>query len=557
MKALIYLLQVSACTGLFYVFYFLLLRRLTFFTLNRWYLLVTLMVSFVVPTLTFEIYTAPEAQILQPVMYLQQMQDIHVQPTVLHTGLLIEQRFNWISLGIVIYFLVAMMFFARLILVLFHFRRKLSNNELIKVGGVKIFYGDKTVANSSFLNVVFIDDKDLSPEDLKQVIAHELLHIGLLHSLDRIVAWLVQIVLWFNPFVYAYMRSIEENHEFEVDRIAGENDRNLYASLLLKLSLSSQNYLLQGFSRAPLKKRVFMLFNQPTPNMKKLIYVLVLPVVLLSCLAFSKLKTNNPAATSKQVNIKNSGEYYMTDTTQQFRQKLKRTANELHSKEAWVAYSKTQEYMDKKAVLDAVFNKEQEFIVKSQIDTLIEGQVKIKGFIVTTNNYDFILDTRFGEDKRLCMLLQVGDKFDMKLHGAGFGIHSPISISAAYVKKNGVKIFQIAEASPIPKYPFLYEANKVRFADGQVTHIQTYATGKWKSADLEVVNGYKFHLKFKPDAPEFAGIEESDHVRFRFVDEVKTGAKDYAVSDWVSMTTDINDYGIKNPDFFYKFYEKI
>lgn len=46
MKAVIYLLQVFACSAIFYLFYFLLLRRLTFFTINRWYLLGILLLSF-------------------------------------------------------------------------------------------------------------------------------------------------------------------------------------------------------------------------------------------------------------------------------------------------------------------------------------------------------------------------------------------------------------------------------------------------------------------------------------------------------------------------------
>ena len=559
MKALIYLLEVSACTGIFYAFYFLLLRRLTFFMLNRWYLLITLLLSFVIPALTFEMEAPTAVPIWQPVIYMQQVQDVNESQALPAVKLITEQHFDWIKSGTAVYLLVAIAFFIRLLLVLISFSKMLSNNLLMRIDGVRVFQGNKAIGNSSFLNVVFINDEGLSVDELEQVIAHELLHVSLLHSLDRIVAWLVQIVLWFNPLIYAYMRSIEENHEFEVDRIAGGNDRNVYASLLLKLSLSDDNYLFQSFSKAPLRKRVFMLFNQPTPNMKKLIYVLVLPVVALSCLAFSKLKTKEHASDVLTVKAsKASGNAFsLADTTPMFRQKIKRANAEINSKEAWIAYSKTDEYKQKNVAINALFSDIQQYTVVSKIDTLIKGGGRYKGFIVVANNQEYVLDTRFGEDKRLDKLLAVGDKFTMKLHGAGFGIHTPISIGAAYIKKDGVNVFQIAEASPIPKYPFLYEANKVRFADGQITHIQTYANGKWKSADLEVVNGYKFHLKFKPDAPAFAGIEESDHVRFRFVHEVKTGAKDYAVNDWVSMSTDVKDYGIKNPDFFYKFYERM
>jgi hypothetical protein len=44
----------------------------------------------------------------------------------------------------------------------------------------------------------------------------------------------------------------------------------------------------------PLKKRIAMLFTKPTNHMKKVIYLLVLPVVMLSCLAFARLKNDAP-----------------------------------------------------------------------------------------------------------------------------------------------------------------------------------------------------------------------------------------------------------------------
>lgn len=556
MRTLMYLLQVSACTGIFYTFYYLLLRRLTFFALNRWYLSATLLLSFIIPSLTWEADNIYQAVVLQPVAYVQEMQYtlIHQSKAVanpVNTG-----DFSWIVLITPAYAMVTFLLFARMLYSLFRLKSNLSNNPLMRVSGATVYKGNASTGNSSFLNLIFINDTGLSTQEFKQVVAHELLHVRLYHSLDRILVWLAQIVLWFNPFVYAYMRSIEENHEFEVDSLAGKEDKTGYAALLLKLSIPSQSHLYQGFSRTPLTKRVFMLFNQPSPHMKKVFYVLVLPVIVFSCLAFSDIKIKAAITKVQAKSDPKSMSVLSIDTSEKYRQKVKRTPAELKSKEAWITYSKTDEYNTNKEILNAVFNKDQEFTVDATIDS-VAGNQRYKGFIVTANNQEFILDTRLGEDKQLDKLLHVGDKLSMKIQGGGFGIHTPISITAAYIKKDGIKIFEIAESAPIPKYPFLYEANKVRFTDGQITHIQKYASGKWKSADVEVVNGYKFHLKFKPDAPLVAGIEESDHVRFRFVHEVKTGDKEYAVSDWVSLTTDIKSYGTTNPDFFNKFYEKI
>ena len=50
-----YLLKVSACTVLFFAVYLLVLKKLTFFKFNRFYLLGSLFLSFIIPALQFEV----------------------------------------------------------------------------------------------------------------------------------------------------------------------------------------------------------------------------------------------------------------------------------------------------------------------------------------------------------------------------------------------------------------------------------------------------------------------------------------------------------------------
>jgi hypothetical protein len=55
MEWLIYLLKVSACTAFFYAFYYFCLQRLTFFNINRIYLLSTLVISFIIPAMQLQV----------------------------------------------------------------------------------------------------------------------------------------------------------------------------------------------------------------------------------------------------------------------------------------------------------------------------------------------------------------------------------------------------------------------------------------------------------------------------------------------------------------------
>jgi hypothetical protein len=577
MKTIIYLLQISACTGIFYGFYFLLLRRLTFFILNRWYLLATLLLSFVIPAINIHVDTAKPPAIIQPVMYVNLIQVVD-EPIKAITQTAPQQItkkvFDWVSPVKAIYVVIAVASGMHLLFTLLVFFRRSRAERLLQIGNVKVLKGNSKQGNSSFLNVIFVNDDELEPGEVTQIIAHEMLHIKLLHSADRIIARLVQIVLWFNPFAYCYIRSIEENHEFEVDRIvAGNADKSIYATLLFKLSVSGQSYLMHSFSKVPLKSRIAMLFNKPTSNMKKMIYVLIVPVVLVSCLAFANLSPKKHPGLVKNYHGKTAkdtsadGSYFSSlsnsvkesnQDTVKYRQKIKLTPAQQKEYDKFKAerkvYEQTDDYKQKTEALKEAMSNTLTYKIIGFTNADKSKQIK-EGFTVSTNNKEFTLTTWYGQSKLLRNLLKVGDEIQVKVFLAGYGKGRPVEIQPAFVIKDGKEIYRVAEATKIPADAFLYEANKVRFTNGQVTNIKKYPNGKWKSAVVEVVNGYKIKFNLKPNAPDFKNIEWGDHVTFRFVHEVKTGAKEYTVNDWVSLSTD-KDYGIKNPDYFYKFYEK-
>ncbi len=660
MKALVYLLQVSACTAVFYLFYRLLLSRLTFFTINRWFLLATVFLSFIIPVLTIPVNPRQQhIAVVQQAVYINTLQTVPVNVTDVNVTQITEP-IDWMQLLKFSYLVAVIGLAFHLIITLILFFRRLKGKQLTKVGHVNIVCGNNKFNNGSFFNYIFLNDQELSADEMQQIIAHEMLHVKLYHSVDRLLLKLAQIILWFNPFIYLYAKAVEENHEFEVDcAMANSTDKKMYADLLLHLSVAGQGLLYHSFSKIPLKKRITMLFNQPSAKMKKVIYVLILPVVLISCLAFARLKSTSAKhinkveksekkplifkdpfyKRSRQKNIK--GEYYdkifvqtkqqngrstsanisisgkavflidnksyteeeiqnnsnsfistlllegvwfgskktlpadvakynvvfilhtkNTADTTKYRQKLKRSPEQIKGEADFKAYRETADFKQKEKQARDVQGKTITVKIKEIVDRdarknsdmFISNNGRVKGFMVVYNNEEYFMRTVYGQEKQLNNLLKVGDEITIKVFISTFGRNAPNMIEPAFIEKNNVKIFQLAEADKIPDYPFLYEANKVRYADGQITHIQKYPNGKWKSAVLEIVNGYKLNLNFKPNAPDFNGIEEYDHVRFRFVHEVKTGAKTYQINDWVSISNN-KDYGIKNPELFYKFYE--
>jgi hypothetical protein len=301
MGAIIYLLQVSACMGIFYGFYYLMLSRLTFFTINRWYLVITLILSFAIPLLTITV-RPDAAPIVKEVVYVNNLQAFQTYSAPQQT---IQPSINWIDALRTVYLLAVAALFIKLMVMLNSFFSRIKRKNSTRIGNVHVVHNAGKLNNGSFLNYIFLNDDELNPDEIQQIIEHEMLHVKLFHSVDRILAKLAQIVLWFNPFVYLYVHAIEGNHEFEVDREIGlSNDKSKYADMLLHLSVARQGMLYNSFSVVPLKKRITMLFTKPTNHMKKVIYLLALPVVILSCLAFARLKNEVPVKLKSTQQVK-------------------------------------------------------------------------------------------------------------------------------------------------------------------------------------------------------------------------------------------------------------
>jgi len=311
MKILIYLIQVSACTGIFYLFYHLVLRRLTFFTINRWYLLSTLVLSFAIPLITIPAESIPQSYSLSATSF-STITEIYVPVSPAKIALpvtAVAAPYDWMGLLLLLYFLVAGILTAYLLVSFGILYRGLKVEIIARLGKVKVMKANKHFRNSSFLNYIFINEEELSAAEMNQIISHELIHVEQMHSVDKIVVRIAQIVLWFNPFIHAYANAVDANHEYEVDNKVSVNaDKEAYVNLLLRLADPGNWLIGHQFSKFPLSRRIAMLFIKPSKNAKKLIYLLVLPLIVISSLVFANRGLNNRS-------VKKTSKIAVRDTT--------------------------------------------------------------------------------------------------------------------------------------------------------------------------------------------------------------------------------------------------
>ena len=285
MELLTYLLKVSACTVLFFAFYLLVLRRLTFFKTNRFYLLVTLLLSFIIPTLNFTIEReVPAAAVVfdQPTIVNHETEVAQIQiPNQIAYSPIAEDSFDWYSVLPYFYFgIVACLLIIatwRILQLVKH-----TKHGAERINGLKIVSKTKGFTNCSFFNYVFIDNKNLTEAELQVLLKHEQVHAQQLHSVDKVLLIIAKAFLWFNPVVYLYDKALEQAHEYEADEATSQSfGTEQYANLLLRLAIAkSEIPLVHNFVKSPIKARIKMLFNSKSKNMKKLMYLLAVPVGL-------------------------------------------------------------------------------------------------------------------------------------------------------------------------------------------------------------------------------------------------------------------------------------
>lgn len=301
-----YLLKSTICLTAFYGLYFFGFRRLSFHTLNRFYLLVSLALSLTIPLLNYErteVITLEPQPIEKVSISSEEIQEItyNQAPTIPQTITLEtvpDTAIDWLLILNVIYLVgvgVMVFLFLKNLLTIFFAIKKASASMVSPPASLnhrklKILMAEK-YSNSSFFNYVFLNPDKLNPHEEGLIIAHEGFHAQRLHTLDLLFLGILKAIFWFNPIIYFYQKSLKQIHEYEVDALmSATHDGREYAHLLLKLSVAPNAMIINQFSTKPLSERIQFLFKTPTKNMKKLLYFLSLPLITVGIMAFAEEK---------------------------------------------------------------------------------------------------------------------------------------------------------------------------------------------------------------------------------------------------------------------------
>lgn len=292
-----YIIKLNICFGVVYLFYRLLLRPLTFYNWNRWYLLGYTALSFVIPLVN--VMPSLQKQHLHDTAVLQWIPVVSFANTAQSNFLETLTGWDWLIGAMALGSLVLLL---RLATRLYSFYRIKAKAQLISGGGTKIYQLNENITPFSFGNSIFINADLNSGDELEEIIRHEFVHIKQKHSIDIIWCELVCILNWFNPFVWMLRHSVRQNLEFIADDKVLQNgvDKTAYQYLLLKVVGHPQFAFTNHFNFSSLKKRIAMMNTLKTARIHLARFVFLLPVIAVLLLSFrneKKIAAQNPGYT--------------------------------------------------------------------------------------------------------------------------------------------------------------------------------------------------------------------------------------------------------------------
>ena len=255
--------------GLLYGLYCLTLRRDRWLQLSRWYLLVALGFSLVLPLISLPAQLSAASQTVIPTEeYLMTLDEVVISDiTAPHTlGLLVDTYLVGFALctAYLLFQMVAQT------LIVFRLRRRHSVYRAgdgfdIPRGAALILLDDDT-APYSFFNQIVVGTRGLSDDELRCILAHESLHVRQSHSLDILYARLICCLAWFNPFSWLIMRELRSVHEFQADAASLDAcSREDYLHLLYRQATGTgYGHITNNFKSINLKKRIVMMNKTKT-----------------------------------------------------------------------------------------------------------------------------------------------------------------------------------------------------------------------------------------------------------------------------------------------------
>jgi len=317
MIVLTYVVKTTLGLFLFYLLYKLTFKKEGILKFNRYYLLFSLIASFLLPFITLDFNIAPEfpTRLLNTELSATSVQPLDVMPenTILDQPIIGQpivspvqvkaptldpiHFFEIVSWSFIVLYVLGVL--VLLFSFLYQLRQTLHlirNSEGKNFSKAKLILHRLEIMPFSIFNYILINKNHYGEKELEYVLLHEMEHINQKHSFDILLIELLKIVFWINPFVWVYEREIKQNHEYLADRGVIEQGIQTYEYqlILLNSSLGVPKYnIVNNFNKSYIKKRITMMTSKNSNKLSMWKLLLIIPVLFTVVLACAKTTSSN------------------------------------------------------------------------------------------------------------------------------------------------------------------------------------------------------------------------------------------------------------------------
>ncbi|QNM85636.1 M56 family metallopeptidase [Polaribacter pectinis] len=268
-----YIIKSTSCLALLLFFYHFILEKEKMHNFNRFYLLGSILFSFLVPFVTITVNTISANEALKVTTFTQ----ANVQ-TEMNDSIGFSQFF------ILFYFTISVILAIRFGINLFKIIQKIRLNEKIKYKKATLILVDDKILPHTFWKAIFINKNDYKEGNIEEeLFTHELTHVTQKHTLDVLLIEFLQIIFWINPLFIFIKKAIQLNHEFIADSKVINKHKNTfqYQHLLLnKAAWNNEYYLASNLNYSLTKKRLKMMTTKSSQTKVWFKKLAVIPLII-------------------------------------------------------------------------------------------------------------------------------------------------------------------------------------------------------------------------------------------------------------------------------------
>ena len=371
-----------------------LIKREPFFQLNRMYLLITLGASFVLPFIDFSGWQIPLASERITQLNSVLLPEVFIGEATIGTTSQVSMSFvdqfyiglehlYWLGLSVSL-----SLFYVKLKNVYVNINSHMIHFE----EGNKVIYLKNSTEAFSIFQYIFLGDQ-LNAEQKQIILAHEQAHVKHHHSLDNSLVALLQVLMWFNPLIFLYLRELQLVHEYQADaKVCKVFTRKAYTLQLLNFSFSTHQLSLMSpfYTTSFIKNRITMLQKKSNHFSSLVKYAIVTPILFLA-FSFSLNAQENLPKDEQALLEKYTKEIFLLSQTEKnlmyekFITQLEKTEDGIFTKDSFYKFKAFSIYTN-----ESVIKKEGKTVTNEFVEKFDESTKEL----LNTPYEDFVIQMK-------------------------------------------------------------------------------------------------------------------------------------------------------------------